>query len=488
MQKLSRDIFPNLKPLPIKIIQFGDGNFLRGFTDFIIDKLNTDAGFNAGVVVVKARQGGSLEALNTQQGLYTLFTKGISNGQQIEEQRVISCIQKAINPYEDYAAYLDIAKEPKLYFLFSNTTEAGIVFNEADAALNHGPHQSFPAKVAALLYARFKHFNGDITKGLNLIPCELIKDNSSILKQIILRYAALWQLEDTFAEWVTNHNYFYNTLVDRIVPGYPKNEIENYTKQLQYNDSLIVTSEAYLFWAIEGDDNTLLEKIPLDTINENIVITKDIEPYRTRKVRILNGAHTLMVPIGLLYGNETVRQAMSSNFTGNFIKQAVLQEIIPTINLPQQELIAFSNQVFDRFSNPFIQHNLASIALNSISKFKVRVLPVMLNYYAEYNKLPLYITYAFACLIYIYKEAGSNNTSMPIQDDARVIDHFKKAWELNTYAETVAYILQQNELWDTDLSVIDSLENHLIVAIKALEIGGVEEGFFAYSQQVVNSK
>lgn len=250
--------------------------------------------------------------LNEQDGLYILFMKGVKKGKKIQEKRLISCIQKGINPYIDYNAYLEVAKEEELGFLISNTTEAGISFNENDTLIGY-PHSSFPAKVTALLFERFRYFKGSTEKGLCIIPCELIDQNGDILKSIILRYAELWNLEEGFVRWIEDNNSFHNTLVDRIVPGYPKNEIKEYQNQLEYEDRLIVTAEIFFLWVIEGDDK-LKSKIPFDKIDDDVLIVDDIEPYRTRKVRILNGAHTMMVPFSLLYGNETVKETIEALF------------------------------------------------------------------------------------------------------------------------------------------------------------------------------
>lgn len=471
--------------LPIKIIQFGDGNFLRGFADYIVDKLNTEAGFNAGVAVVKARAGGSLQQLQDQQGLFTLFTKGTSQGKEIQQKNIISCIQKAINPYEDYDAFLDLAKEEELSVLLSNTTEAGIAFNESDATLIGYPHKSFPAKVAALLYERFLYFGGDSRKGLTILPLELITDNADQLKELVLRYAALWSLGHQFHEWVNNHNFFHNTLVDRIVPGYPKDEAATLQQEAGYEDRLMVVSEVFLFWAIEADE-TLLERIPFNAIDANIIIVKDIAPYRLRKVRILNGAHTLMVPVSLLYGNETVRESIDNDFVGKFIRDAVYQEINPTINLPEENLNSFSEDVFDRFKNPFIHHQLSSIALNSLSKFRVRILPTILDYQKKYNTLPLRLIFGFACLIRFYKGEWKGRV-LPVNDEPIVIELFAKAFSLNTIADTVRDILGNEALWGSNLLNVERLENTITVALQCLDNDNLEKSFTSY-WAVVNKR
>lgn len=464
--------------LPIKVVQFGEGNFLRAFVDFVIDKLNEKADFNAGVAVVQPIASGMVNMLNDQDGLYNLFMRGIKNGKEIQESRTISCIQKGINPYEDFNEYLSLAEEQELQFVISNTTEAGIFFDEKDT-LEGTPHNSFPAKLTALLHKRFQYFKGDKNKGLSIIPCELINHNADSLKEIILKYAELWKLQTEFIDWIDQSNSFHNTLVDRIVPGYPKDDIESYQNQLEFEDKLVVTAEVFLLWVIEGDDQ-LKQKIPFDKIEENILVVKDMQPYRTRKVRILNGAHTAMAPFSLLFGNETVKETIDDNFTGEFIKQAVFEEINPTLSLGKEELDRFADEVFDRFRNPFIKHKLASIALNSISKFKVRVLPSLLAYQEKNNELPLRLTYAMAFLIRFYQGEWYGK-KLPVQDDSEITDFFEKVWENHDFNDIAKKVLQQKEFWGQDLTKIPELEKHIAFALELIENKGIEEGYLVFS-------
>ncbi|AVR47424.1 tagaturonate reductase [Christiangramia fulva] len=479
MKKLNRKNTGFDQKLPIKVVQFGEGNFLRAFVDYIIDKLNAEADFNAGVAVVQPLAGGLVDKLNEQDGLYNLFMKGVKKGQQIEEKRTITCIQKGINPYKDYQEFLNLAKEPELSFIISNTTEAGIAYDENDK-LKAYPHKSFPAKVTALLYERFKHFNGERKKGLTIIPCELINYNADTLKSIILKFADLWNLDEEFVQWIGQANDFHNTLVDRIVPGYPKDDIESYQSQLQYEDQLIVSAEVFLLWVIEGDEK-LKQKIPFDKIDENIQVVKDMQPYRTRKVRILNGAHTAMVPFSLLYGNETVKETIDDEFTGEFVQKAVFNEINPTLDLSEEELKSFADEVFDRFRNPFIKHQLASIALNSISKFKVRVLPSLLAYQKKFDKLPVHLTFALACLLRFYKGEWRGK-ALPVNDDQEVVNEIKKIWELNSYKEIVEEILGNESFWGEDLTKVPGLKEKTIQALDLIELKGVEEAFRKFQE------
>ncbi|VVV01406.1 tagaturonate reductase [Mesonia oceanica] len=481
MKRLNRQNANITETLPIKVVQFGEGNFLRAFVDFVIDKLNKEANFNAGVAVIQPLAGGLVELLNEQDGLYNLFMKGVKQGEEIQEQRTISCVQKGINPYKDYDEYLKLAEEESLEFIISNTTEAGIAYDESDT-LEGTPHNSFPAKLTALLYKRFQHFKGDKAKGLTIIPCELINYNADTLKKIILQYAELWELESDFVNWINNSNSFHNTLVDRIVPGYPKDDIESYQSKLELEDKLIVSAEVFLLWVIEGGEE-LKAKIPFDQIDENILVVEDMQPYRTRKVRILNGAHTTMVPFSLLFGNETVKETVDHEFTGAFVREAIFNEIIPTLSLPEEELKTFAEEVLDRFRNPFIKHQLASIALNSVSKFKVRVLPSLLAYENKCNRLPLHLTFAFACLIRFYRGEWNNQT-LPINDDESVMAELKRIWELHSYQEISEQALKNEKFWDQDLTQVPGLKDQVAMALELIETKGIEEGYNKFVSKV----
>ncbi|MCM5663397.1 tagaturonate reductase [Galbibacter mesophilus] len=480
MNPLNRQWLKMKTDLPIKIVQFGEGNFLRAFVDYAVQKLNEEAGFNAGIAVVQPIEKGLVDILKKQEGLYTLFMKGVVNEKEIQEKKLISSIVNSLNPYTDFEAYLSLAKEASLEFVVSNTTEAGIAYVASDKPTMEPP-SSFPAKLTLFLYERYRHFEGDPNKGLTIIPCELINYNADTLLKIILQYCDDWQLENTFKNWLLQHNSFHNTLVDRIVPGYPKDDIETYQTELDYQDNLIVTAEKFFLWVIEGGES-LKKKLPFHKTDLNVLIVPNMQPYRTRKVRILNGAHTTMVPFGILYGNETVKQTVDNGFTGKFVRDTVFNEIIPTLELEKNELTKFANEVFDRFRNPFIKHQLSSIALNSVSKFKVRVLPSLLTYHNQFGNLPPNLTYAFACLILFYK-GNWNGKTLPVQDDAVVITQFKKYWELDTISETVTAVLSDKELWNQDLTEIKNLTPSLVRALEIIENEGLENGFHSFTEK-----
>ena len=479
MKKLNR-INTGLEKLqPIKVVQFGEGNFLRAFVDYAFQRLNKEIDFNAGIAIVQPLKEGMINMINDQAGLYTLFMNGIKKGQKIQDIELITNIVKAINPYTDFSDYLSLAKEEELQFIVSNTTEAGIEFIDSDTP-DMQPPVSFPAKLTVLLYERFKHFNGDAAKGLTIIPCELIDYNSETLKKYILQYCDLWDLGADFKTWLLESCTYHSTLVDRIVPGYPRAEIEEYNNKLDYQDNLIVAAEPFFLWAIEGGDD-LIQKLPFHKTNLNVKIVDDIRPFKMIKVRILNGAHTAMVPFSILHGNKLVMETVNGDFTGKFVNN-IISEISETLDMDKNEIVAYSEEVMDRFKNPFIKHALADIALNSISKFKVRVLPSLLQYYNANEKLPTNLTFSFACLIQFYKGTW-NNEVLPVKDSVEIVEAFKSAWQLETIDLVVAKILANTEFWGEDLTKIKGLSEALIVALNEIEANGIENGFANYSKQ-----
>ena len=407
-----------------KIIQFGEGGFLRGFADWMIQKM-TDAGaFEGKVVVVQPIEQGMCDMLSAQDCKYTHIIRG-SEG--VEATRV-DVISRCVKPYEDFEEYLALADIPSMRFIISNTTESGIVFNENDAIAN-APAVSFPAKLTLLLKRRFDKALG----GFIILPCELIDRNGDNLKKCVLQYADLWNLGEDFKAWVAKENVFTNTLVDRINTGYPKGEDLN----LGYEDNMVNTSEYFHLWVIETEYD-IEKELPFSKANLNVIVTKDkLEMYRTRKVRILNGAHTSLVPYALLSGLDTVKSCMDDETMREHIRKCVFDEIIPTLDLPKDELVDYANNVLIRFSNPYIKHYLSSIALNSVSKFKVRVLPSILEYNKRFDKLPETLTLAFAKLIDFYRTDMTN-------DDAEVTAFMKTA--------SVKDILAREDYWGTDLS------------------------------------
>jgi len=454
MQELNRNIV-KVNTYTERVIQFGEGNFLRAFANWMIHEMNKKANFDAGVVVVQPINQGLVKMLNDQDGLYTLYLNGIKNGKAISEHEVIDCIQRGINPYENHSDYLANAENPDLRFVISNTTEAGISYNANDK-LNDAPQSSFPGKLTALLYKRFQIFKGASDKGMIVIPCELIDRNGDNLKKIILQYAKDWDLGSDFIAWIEEDNTFCNTLVDRIVPGYPRDKMDVITKELGYKDNLVVEGEQFHLWVIEGP-KTVKEEFPSEACGLNVVFTDNMEPYRTRKVRILNGAHTTLVPVGYLYGIDRVRESLEDEVVGKFLKYALFKNINPTLDLSEEELNQFSADVLDRFRNPYLEHELMSISLNSISKYKTRVLPSVLEFIKRKNELPKYLLLSLAALIAFYK-GERNGTPIALKDDTSVLEFFNNQWTSNDVSKIVKATLSNTNFWGTDLTTINGLE------------------------------
>ncbi|UUW08174.1 tagaturonate reductase [Flavobacterium plurextorum] len=480
MKKLNRVNTGLEKLQPIKVVQFGEGNFLRAFVDYAFYKLNKEVDFNAGIAIVQPLKDGMVNMINDQDGLYTLFMNGIKKGEKIQDIELITNIVKTINPYTEFANYLALAKEEELQFIVSNTTEAGIEFIESDTP-DMQPPVSFPAKLTVLLYERFKHFNGDASKGVTIIPCELIDYNSETLKKYILQYVDLWKLEDAFKTWVSDACTYHSTLVDRIVPGYPRAEIEEYNNKLDYEDNLIVAAEPFFLWAIEGGDD-LKAKLPFHKTDLNVKIVDDIRPFKMIKVRILNGAHTAMVPFSLLHGNKLVMETVNGDFTGKFVN-SVISEISETLDMDKNEITAYSEEVMDRFKNPFIKHALADIALNSVSKFKVRVLPSLLGYYKANQKLPVNLTFSLASLIRFYKGTW-NGQSLPVKDGEDITAFFNGLWKSDDYEKIARLTLQNKSFWDEDLTEISGLTKAITIALEEIDANGIEDGFAKFQERI----
>ncbi len=453
-----------LKPeLPIKIVQFGEGNFLRAFTDWMIDIMNTEHGYNHGIAIVQPIENGMVEVLEKQDNLYHHISRGLKNGEIITETRLIKCIQQSINPFKDIGDYKALALIETLEIVISNTTESGIVFSNSEKEIAELPN-TFPGKITKLLWDRFRHFDGNNDKGLKFIPVELIEQNGEKLKSAIIKYAELWKLPNEFIYWVNHYNYFANTLVDRIVTGYPANEIEEIHKNIDYKDELVVSSELFHLFIIEAHEN-IIKSFPADKFGFNVKYTNNISPYRTRKVRILNGAHTSMVAIGLYNGLETVGESVNDVQTGKYIKQIIFNEIIPTIDLPEDELISFANEVIERFKNPFIEHKLSDISLNSISKFRVRILPSIIDYANKFNTLPKGLVLALTHLINLYL-----SDKYIIKDSEEVISFFNTRRNSKKSIEAIiSEIFEETDLWGYDLSKIPGLYDLVVKQYKELD-------------------
>lgn len=368
-----------------KVLQFGEGNFLRAFVDHFIDQLNEQKLFDGSIVIVQPIAKGLVDKLNAQNSQYTVLLRDANT----VDKRLITSVSRGINPYTNFNEYLECAKNPDLCYVFSNTTEAGIAFVEDDK-LEDKPPSSFPAKVTVFLYERYKHCK----KGLVFVPCELIDNNGTMLKKYILQYAQKWKLPTDFINWIENENHFTNTLVDRIVSGHPKDEA--------HDDKMLVAAETFQFFAIEAAED-LFEELPLHKVGA--ILTNDVNPYKTRKVRILNGAHTMSNAAAILCGKQTVGEMMDDPLFVEFLRKGIFNEIIPTLDLDLKDLENFAESVLERFANPYIKHFLKDISLNSESKFEVRVLPSIIEYHKRAGQLPILLTLSYAALV---KFCGAN--------------------------------------------------------------------------------
>ncbi|MCI6019176.1 MAG: tagaturonate reductase [Clostridiales bacterium] len=454
-----------LKDAPERVLQFGEGNFLRAFVDYFIDVMNEKTDFKSKAVLCQPIAQGLADAINAQDGLYTLYLRGFENDQKVVQKRIISCVSRCINPYSDFNALLECANNPDLRFIICNTTEAGIVYdplcNPTDT-----PPSSYPGKLTRFLYERFKKFGNLPGKGFIILSCELIDDNGQELKRCVKKYAVQWHLGDAFLHWIENDNIFCATLVDRIVTGYPKNEANDLCHENGYEDCLIDTGEIFGFWVIEGPKE-LEKELPFKKAGLPVLITDNHKPYKQRKVRILNGAHTSFVLGAYLAGQNIVRDCMNDDVIHSFMNKTIYDEIIPTLSLPQNELMTFAAAVTERFKNPFIDHSLLSISLNSTSKWKARVLPTLKEYIHKTGQLPLCITASFAFYIAFYKgyertseglTASRISNTYTVKDDPHVLDFFYTHKDVNNN-ELCRAVCRNIEFWGEDLSLIPGFED-----------------------------
>lgn len=462
--------------LPLKVMQFGGGNFLRAFVDWMIEVLNEKTDFNGGIVIVKPTERGDYHELKEQDGYFNVILDGIKDGELIAEKTLVSSVKKTLNVYTEWDAYLALAKSDSLRFVVSNTTEAGIKFNEKDQFEGPTPKE-FPAKLTIWLHRRFTHFNGDTSKGCILLPCELIENNGDVLKETILQYAEHWQLEKEFSVWIESSNYFCSTLVDRIVSGYPSDRSDSIQKELGYKDQLLVAGEYYHSWVIQGPE-IVQKELPFAQTGLNVAFVKDLAPYREMKVRILNGAHTSMVPVAYLYGIRLVKEAMADTVISQYITSLLMHETVKTLDFPDAVKNKFVQDVLDRFRNPLLKHQLISIALNSTSKFVARLLPTLKDYHHLNNELPKRIVFAFAAMIRFYKGEFAEE-KIELKDDQSVLDFFKNAWtqfdnQQLSLQDMVKLVLTNKSIWGEDLNSISGLNDLVVRYLSDIESKGIE--------------
>lgn len=477
MKTLNRRDFPGAH-YPDRIIQFGEGNFLRAFVDWQIDLLNEHTDLNAGVVVVRPIDSTFPPSLSTQDGLYTTIIRGLNEkGEAVSDARLIRSVNREISVYSQYDEFLKLANNPDIRFVFSNTTEAGISFHAGDK-FEDAPAVSYPAKLTRLLFERYTHFSGAQDKGWVLIPCELIDYNGDALRELVLRYAQEWALPQDFITWLDSANTFCSTLVDRIVTGYPRDEVAELEAKLGYHDAFLDTAEHFYLFVIQGPQ-WLAQALRLDKLPLNVLIVDDIKPYKARKVAILNGAHTALVPVAFQAGLNTVGEAMDDAQVCAFVEKAIHEEIIPVLDLPRDELESFANAVVSRFRNPYIKHQLLSIALNGMTKFRTRILPQLLAGQEANGKLPARLTFALAALIAFYR-GERNGESYPLQDDAHWLERYQQLWaklrdKQLSVRELVEIVLGDVDHWEQDLTQVNGLVEQVANDLQAILDKGMRE-------------
>ena len=440
IKQLNNNTAPRQLKRPIRVLQFGEGNFLRAFADWQLDIANEKGVTDTDVAVVSPRfsEGNAMKTLKAQDGLYHVILEGIEAGQPKREIRKVECLQEVLAPSKDadLVRYKEIVASPELRFVISNTTEAGIRFEQDDVLADRPA--TFPGKVVSLLWQRYNRFGADPTKGLIFLCCELIEDNGSTLREYVIRHAGEHNLPEEFIQWVKDANIFADTLVDRIVSGFPKDNIDEVKEELGFDDNAVVKGELYHLWAVGGKDyETIARELPLDKAGMHVLFMPSIKEFRDKKVRILNGSHTGMVATALQLGCETVKDAFNTPALNTFINRMVEREVLPMIDGDPAELKEFADGILERFYNPYVKHYLKSIALNSISKWEARNFPTLLDNYRKAGKLADAEVFTLAALLSLY---GPGSDFTP-EDSPEAIARINAAWNPDDWGKTVSDIL-----------------------------------------------
>jgi tagaturonate reductase len=472
MVELNRQTAPN-KQYTERIIQFGEGNFLRAFIDWIVWNMNDKAGFDSSVVVVQPIPNGMVETLNAQNGLYHLTLKGIHKGEQVYSTQLIDVISRGLNPYNQFDEYLKLAENPDMRFVISNTTEAGIAF-DPENRFEDKPANSYPGKLVQLLHHRYETFNGAKDKGLIIFPCELIFENGRVLKECINKYIKHWNLSKDFGDWVNEHCAIYSALVDRIVPGYPRETADELKAKTGFDDKLLVEGEIFHLWVIEAPE-TVAQEFPADKAGLNVLFVPSEEPYHERKVTLLNGPHTVLSPVGYLSGLNTVRECVEDETTGAYVRKVMFDELLPTLNLPANELLQFANDVLDRFRNPFVKHQVTSIMLNSFPKYKTRDLPGLKTYLERKGSLPEGLVLGLAAIITYYKGGKRGTDEIVVQDDRKIIDLLQSLWKTGSVQQVAEGVLAADFIWGENLNEIQGLTTKVISYLSEIQDKGMLE-------------
>ena len=474
MKALNKETAPKAQR-PERIIQFGEGNFLRAFVDWIIYNMNQKTDFNSNVVVVQPIDKGMVDMLNAQDDLYHVNLQGLDKGETINSLTMIDVISRALNPYTQNDEFMKLAEQPEMRFVISNTTEAGIAFDPA-CKLTDTPASSYPGKLTQLLYHRFKTFNGDKSKGLIIFPCELIFLNGHKLKETIYQYIELWQLGDEFRAWFEEACGVYATLVDRIVPGFPRKDIAAIKEKIQYDDNLVVQAEIFHLWVIEAPQE-VAEEFPADKAGLNVLFVPSEEPYHERKVTLLNGPHTVLSPVAYL--SDIVRDACQHPIIGQYIHKVMFDELMETLNLPKNELKKFAEDVLERFNNPFVDHAVTSIMLNSFPKYQTRDLPGLKTYLKRKGELPKGLVLGLAAIITYYKGGTRADGTEIIPNDApEIMQLLKDLWATGDTRKVAEGVLAAKDLiWGEhgDLNTVPGLTDMITCFLKSIQEKGMQE-------------
>ena len=472
---------------PVKVMQFGEGNFLRAFVDWIINSVNKAGSFDGGVVVVQPMPFGRVKELNEADDLYTLYLQGLQDGKAVRVHEVIKTIQDALNPFEEYDKYLKYAESDDLQVVISNTTEAGIAFDPNDTDFSKCPN-SYPGKLLAFLKRRYDAGK----KGLYIIPCELIDHNGATLKEVLVKLANHLNMDAKFVKWVEEENKYFNTLVDRIVPGYPRDNAAQFQQDLGYQDQNMVVGEIFHLWCIDAQtvEDKNVQKKNLEELKNllgtekaglNVLFVDSIVPYKQRKVKILNGSHTTLVPVSYLAGIDAVRETIEDEQLGKWVKEFIFDEVIPTIDIPHNQMVDYSNSVLERYMNPYVHHLLMSIALNSSTKYKERVLPSVLQNIKNLNKLPKHALFSLAALMVFYRGTRlSDGNKIDIQDtNTAWLELLAKLWA--DYANNkdakalVTAVLGYSEHWGVNLNEFEGVTEFVTKSLEAILTFGIRE-------------
>jgi tagaturonate reductase len=473
MERLNRSSAGITNTYPERIIQFGEGNFLRAFIDWMVYNMNQKADFNSSVVVVQPLPTGMIDMLNEQDGLYHVNLQGLDNGNTVNSIELIDVISRSLNPYSQFGEYLKLAEQPEIRFVVSNTTEAGIAFDPT-CKLTDAPASSYPGKLTQLLYHRFKTFDGAVDKGLIIFPCELIFHNGTELKKTIRQYIELWQLGEDFSNWFENACGVYSTLVDRIVPGYPRETISEILEKIQIDDKLVVQAEIFHLLVIEAPESVAAE-FPAHKAGLNVLFVPDEKPYHERKVTLLNGPHTVLAPVAYLSGLDIVRECLTDEVISKFLHQVMFNELIETLDLPKEELNKFANDVLDRFNNPFVKHYVTSIMLNSFPKFKTRDLPGLKIYLERKGKLPVGLVLGLAAIITYYKGGKRGDTEIVPNDDKSILDLLTELWATNNIQKVTEGVLAAEFIWGENLNNIAGLTETIALYLNMIQENGMKK-------------